>query len=49
MPIRYERDDGHRQVITIQGPFAPADFMAVIERWRGEEVGAYGYSTISGR
>jgi len=43
MPIRYERDDAHRRVtITIQGPFEPADILAVIERWRGEDVGAYG-------
>jgi hypothetical protein len=43
MPIHYERDDAHRRVmITIQGPFEPTDFMAVIERWRGEDVGAYG-------
>ena len=43
MPIRYERDDARRRVvITIQGPFEPADFLAVIERWRGEDVGAYG-------
>jgi hypothetical protein len=43
MPTRYERDDAHRRVvITIQGPFEPADFMAVIERWRDDDVGAYG-------
>jgi hypothetical protein len=43
MPIRYERDDVLRRVvITIQGPFEPADFLAVIERWRGEAVGDYG-------
>src|SRR5260221_8581422 len=43
MPIRYERDDASRRVvITLQGPFEPADFLAVIERWRSEDVGAYG-------
>jgi hypothetical protein len=43
MPIRYERDDARRRVaIAIQGPFEPADFLAVIARWRGEDVGAYG-------
>jgi hypothetical protein len=43
MPIRYERDDARRRVaITIEGPFEPVDFLAVIERWRGEDIGAYG-------
>jgi hypothetical protein len=43
MPIRYERDDVRRRVVIgIQGPFEPADFLAVIERWHGEDVGAYG-------
>jgi hypothetical protein len=43
MPIRYERDDARQRVtITIQGPFAVADFLAVIEQWRGKDVGAYG-------
>jgi hypothetical protein len=43
MPTCYERDDVHRRVvITIQGPFEPADSLAAIERWRGEGVGAYG-------
>jgi hypothetical protein len=43
MPTHYERDDARRRVvITIQGPFEPTDFLAVIERWRGEAVGAYG-------
>jgi hypothetical protein len=33
MPIRYERDDARRRVvIAIQGPFEPADFLAVISR-----------------
>jgi hypothetical protein len=42
MPDRYERDDDRRRVvITMDGPFEPADFLAVIERWRGEDVGAY--------
>jgi hypothetical protein len=48
MPIRYECDDVRRRVvITIQGPFEPADFLAVIERWRSENVGAMACSTIS--
>jgi hypothetical protein len=43
MSIRYERDDARRRVvISMQGPFEPADFLAVIERWRGEDIGAYG-------
>jgi hypothetical protein len=43
MPIRYERDEARRRVtIAIQGPFHPADFLSVIERWRGEDVGDYG-------
>ena len=43
MSIRYERDDARRRVvISMQGPFEPADFLAVIERWRGEDVGACG-------
>jgi hypothetical protein len=43
MPIRYERDDvSRRVVIAIQGPFEPADFLAVIERWRSEDVGGDG-------
>ena len=33
MPVRYERDDARRRiVVTIQSPFALADFLAVIER-----------------
>jgi hypothetical protein len=43
MPIRYERDDVRRcVVITMQGPFEPADFLAVIQRWRDEAIGDYG-------
>ena len=43
MPIRYERDDARRRaVVTIQGPFEPADFQAVIDQWRGEDLGDYG-------
>ena len=43
MPIRYELDDVHRRVVvTVQGLFAPADFLAVIERRRADNTGAYG-------
>src|SRR6266852_4140104 len=43
MPIRYERDDVNRRVVvTVQGPFAVADFLAVIERQRGDEAWTYG-------
>jgi len=43
MPIRYERDDVRRRVIvTVEGPFAVADFLAVIERQRGDNASAYG-------
>jgi hypothetical protein len=43
MPIRYERDDTRRRVVvTIPGPFAIEDFLAVIERQRGDNAGAYG-------
>ena len=48
MSIRYERDDARRRVvISMQGPFEPADFLAVIERWRGEDIGPTACSTIS--
>ena len=40
-PLR-ARDARRRVVITVQGPFEAADFLAVIGRWRGEDVGAYG-------
>jgi hypothetical protein len=43
MPIRYELDDLHRRVVvTVQGPFTPEDFRAVIERRRADNTGAYG-------
>jgi hypothetical protein len=43
MPIKYERDDARRRVVvTVQGPFAVADFLAVMERQRGDNAGAYG-------
>jgi hypothetical protein len=43
MPIRYELDDFRRRVVvTVQGPFAPEDFRAVIERRRADNTGAYG-------
>jgi hypothetical protein len=43
MPIRYERDDARRRlVVTIDGPFALEDFLAVIERQRGDNASAYG-------
>src|SRR5216684_8453798 len=43
MPFRYERDDARRRVVvTVEGPFAVADFLAVMERQRGDGVWAYG-------
>jgi hypothetical protein len=43
MPIRYELDDLRRRVVvTIEGPFTPADFLAIIERRRADNTGAYG-------
>jgi len=43
MPIRYELDDlGRRVVVTIEGPFTPADVLAIIERRRADNTGAYG-------
>jgi len=43
MPIRYERDDARRRVVvTIKGAFAIEDFLAVIERQRGDNASAYG-------
>jgi len=43
MPIRYERDNARRRVVvTVEGPFAVADFLAVIERQRGDGVWTYG-------
>ena len=46
MPIRYERDDARRRVVvTIQGPFAVADFLAVMERQRDD--GAWTYGMLS--
>jgi hypothetical protein len=43
MPIRYERDDASRRVVvTVEGPFAVADFLAVIERQRGDGSWTYG-------
>jgi hypothetical protein len=43
MPIRYERDDARRRVVvTVQGPFSVADFLAVMERQRDERAWTYG-------
>ena len=43
MPIHYELDDLRRRVVvTIQGPFAPSDFLTIIERRRADNTGAYG-------
>jgi hypothetical protein len=43
MAIRYECDDSRRRLaITVQGPFEPAEFSAVIERRRIEGTSAYG-------
>jgi hypothetical protein len=46
MPIRYERDDVRRRVmVTVEGPFAVADFLAVMERQRDD--GAWTYAMLS--
>ena len=46
MPIRYERDDARRRVVvTVEGPFAVADFLAVMERQRDD--GAWTYGMLS--
>jgi hypothetical protein len=46
MAIRYERDDARRRVVvTVQGPFAVADFLAVMERQRAD--GAWTYGMLS--
>jgi hypothetical protein len=43
MPIRYERDDVRRRVVvTVQGPYDLPDFLAVIDRQRGDEAWTYG-------
>ena len=43
MSIRYERDDASRRVvITVEGPFAAADFLAVMERQRADGAWTYG-------
>jgi hypothetical protein len=37
MPLRYEHDDVRRRVvITVEGPFAVAGFLAVSERQRDD-------------
>ena len=46
MPIRYQRDDVRRRVmLTVEGPFAVADFLAVMERQRDD--GAWTYGMLS--
>src|SRR6202049_3753526 len=46
MPIHYERDDARRRVVvTVEGPFAVADFLAVMERQRAD--GAWTYGMLS--
>jgi len=46
MPIRYELDDARRRlVVTVEGPFAVADFLAVMERQRDD--GAWTYGMLS--
>src|SRR6266852_2740584 len=46
MPFRYERDDARRRVVvTVEGPFAVADFLAVMERQRDD--GAWTYGMLS--
>jgi hypothetical protein len=43
MPVRYERDDARQRiVVTMQGPFALADFLSVIERQQADHSWAYG-------
>jgi hypothetical protein len=43
MPIRYELDDIFRRVVvTMEGPFAVVDFLAIMERQRGDNASAYG-------
>jgi hypothetical protein len=43
MPIEYERDDARRRVVvTVEGPFAVADFLAAIERQRDDGAWTYG-------
>jgi hypothetical protein len=43
MPIRYERDDAHRRVVvTVQGPFAQPDFLAIVERQQADQAWTYG-------
>ena len=43
MPIRYETNDARRRVVVrMQGPFALADSLAVIERQRGDNASACG-------
>jgi hypothetical protein len=46
MPIRYELDDARRRlVVTVEGPFAVADFLAIMERQRDD--GAWTYGMLS--
>lgn len=43
MPVRYERDDARRRiVVTMQGPFALPDFLAVIDRQQADNAWGYG-------
>ena len=43
MPVSYERDDARRRVlVTVQGSFAPADFLAIMARRLAEGIGGYG-------
>jgi hypothetical protein len=43
MSIGYERDDARRRVVvTVAGPFAVADFLAVMERQRDDGAWTYG-------
>ena len=45
MPVRYERDDARRRIVTtVDGPFWTAEILAVINRQRGE--GAWGYGML---
>src|SRR5580700_1031318 len=43
MPVRFERDDARRRlVVTLQGPFALTEFLAVLEMQRRGHTWTYG-------
>jgi ribosomal protein S28E/S33 len=46
MPIRYELDDARRRlVVTVEGPFAVADFLAIMERQRDDGAWTWSFAT----